>query len=142
MDNYLIPHIYHFFNIEKDFEMKYYHYFSLKSLLEINDSINIHFYYYYLPKGKFWDKLIKNNEDVNNNKIILKQINIPAQYTNIDEYLKARKDFYYGKIYIVFVNKFIEQYNFLNNYNKNLLTVMINNQDALIKNSYVVLPTD
>ena len=81
MEN-LIPHIYHFFNIEKDFEMKYYHYFSLKSLLEINDSINIHFYYYYLPKGKFWDKLI------NDNKIILKQINIPVQYTNIDEYLK------------------------------------------------------
>jgi hypothetical protein len=95
MDNeILIPHIYHFFNIEKDFEMKYYHYFSLKSLLEINDSINIYYYYYYLPKGTFWDKLIENNENLENNdkflnnKIVLKKINIPVQYTNIDEYLK------------------------------------------------------
>lgn len=63
-------------------------------------------------------------------------------WENIDEYLKARTDYYYAKIYMVFVNKFIEQYNFLNNYNKNLLTLLVNNQDALIKNSYVVLPED
>ena len=90
MDNEnLIPHIYHFFNIDKDFEFKYYHYFSLKSLLEINDSINIYYHYYYLPKeGYFWDKLIKNNEKNINNKIVLKKINIPSQYTNIDDYLK------------------------------------------------------
>lgn len=63
-------------------------------------------------------------------------------WENIDEYLKVRKDYYYAKIYMVFVNKFIEQYDFLNNYNKNLLTVIVNNQDALIKNSYVVIPEE
>lgn len=62
-------------------------------------------------------------------------------WENIDEYLKARKDFYYANIYLIFINKFLEQYDFLTNYNKDLITNIINNQDALIKNSYIVLPS-
>jgi hypothetical protein len=147
MDNEnLIPHIYHFFNIEKDFEIKYYHYFSLKSLLEINDSINIYYYYYYLPKGKFWDKLIKNNEDsqnnedLQNNKIILKQINIPVQYTNIDEYLKKNiQSIIYFNLYnyggilcnlnMVFVRKLddlLSKYEYIFDASKNIIMCAVN----------------
>lgn len=63
-------------------------------------------------------------------------------WENIDEYLTSRKDYYYAKIYIIFIDKFLAQYDFLNNYNKKVLTLLVNNQEALVKDVYVVLPTD
>ena len=40
----------------------------------------------------------------------------------------------------IFVNKFLNQYTFLNEYNKVLLDTLINNKDILSKNSFIVLP--
>jgi replicative DNA helicase len=63
-----------------------------------------------------------------------------ATLTNIDDYLKAIEESNYSRTYIVFVNKFINSYNTLNNYNKILLDTLINNKEILIKNTQVVLP--
>ena len=134
----LIPHIYHFFNIEKDFEMKYHHYFSLKSLLEINESFNIYYHYYYLPKGLFWDRLI--NDKSLNDKIILKQINIPNIYINIDDYLKKNIQFiiYYNlynyggilcNLNMFFVKKFDDlllNYEYVYDESKNIIMCSVN----------------
>jgi len=59
---------------------------------------------------------------------------------NIEKYLELKKEYYYSKTYIIYINHFLERYNFLNNYNKRLLDTLINNKDALIKNTYIVLP--
>ena len=59
---------------------------------------------------------------------------------NIEKYLELKKEYYYSKTYIIYINHFLERYNFLNNYNKRLLDTLITNKDALIKNTYIVLP--
>ena len=59
---------------------------------------------------------------------------------NIDKYLELKKEFYYARTYIVYINHFLSEYNTLNNYNKKLLDTLINNKDALIKDAFVVIP--
>jgi len=59
---------------------------------------------------------------------------------NIDEYLKLKEEYYYSRTYIVYINHFLAEYNYLNNYNKVLLDTLINNKDALIKDAFVVIP--
>lgn len=59
---------------------------------------------------------------------------------NIKEYLKLREQYTIIRTYLIFVNKFVSQYDFLNSYNKNLLDTLINNKDIIIKKSYVVIP--
>jgi len=59
---------------------------------------------------------------------------------NIEEYLVLKDDYIYARTYLIFINKFITQYAFLNEYNKQLLDTLINNKDALSKNSFVVIP--
>lgn len=59
---------------------------------------------------------------------------------NIDWYLETLQEQTYARTYLVFVNKFIDSYNILNNYNKVLLDTLINNKEALIKNTQVVIP--
>ena len=59
---------------------------------------------------------------------------------NIDNYLKLREEYTYARTYIIFINKFIKQYAFLNDYNKDLIDALINNRDAIVKDSYVVIP--
>lgn len=59
---------------------------------------------------------------------------------NINKYLELKKEFYYSRTYIVYINHFINEYNILNNYNKILLDTLINNKEALIKDAFVVIP--
>lgn len=59
---------------------------------------------------------------------------------NIDEYLKLQNRFYFSRIYAVYLNHFISQYAFLNNYARNLAGVLISNKEAIIKDAYVVIP--
>lgn len=59
---------------------------------------------------------------------------------NIDEYLKVTQEYNYARTYIVFINKFLNSYAILNNYNKLLLDTLINNKEILIKNTQVVIP--
>ncbi len=59
---------------------------------------------------------------------------------NIDEYLKVTQEYNYARTYIVFINKFLNSYAILNNYNKLLLDTLINNREILVKNTQVVIP--
>jgi hypothetical protein len=59
---------------------------------------------------------------------------------NINNYLELKKQYYYSRTYIVYINHFLNEYIYLSNYNKKLLDTLINNKEALIKNAYIVLP--
>lgn len=59
---------------------------------------------------------------------------------DVDTYLKARDSYTYARTYIIFIDKFIAYYTYLNNYNKKLLDTLINNKDILVKNSQLVIP--
>lgn len=59
---------------------------------------------------------------------------------NIDSYLKLREENTNAFTYIVFINKFLNYYAILNNYNKKVLDTLINNKEILIKNTQVVIP--
>lgn len=59
---------------------------------------------------------------------------------NINQYLSLKQEYYYAKTYIVYINHFLSEYSYLNEYNKKLLDTLINNKDALIKDSFVVIP--
>ncbi|MFK7780010.1 MAG: hypothetical protein QM490_02585 [Candidatus Gracilibacteria bacterium] len=59
---------------------------------------------------------------------------------NINKYLELKQEYYYSRTYIVYINHFLAEYNYLNNYNKLLLDTLINNKDALIKDAFVVIP--
>jgi len=59
---------------------------------------------------------------------------------NIAQYVKLKWEFNYSKIYIVFINQLINQYTYLNSYNKILLDTLINNKEAIIKDAYIVIP--
>jgi hypothetical protein len=63
-----------------------------------------------------------------------------ASLKDIDEYLELKKEFYHARIYMVYISHFIKQYHFLNNYAKNLATILISNKEAIIKDAYVVIP--
>lgn len=77
-------------------------------------------------KTKMWEDFSANNPD--------------ASIQNIDEYTSQKEKFYYAKAYGTYVNQFLTQYNFLNEYNKKLLDLLINNKEAIIKNAFVVVP--
>lgn len=66
--------------------------------------------------------------------------NSKAILNNVDEYLKIREENLISRTYVVFINKFLNYYAVLNNYNKNLLDALINNKEILIKNTQVVIP--
>lgn len=59
---------------------------------------------------------------------------------NIVAYLEEKNRYYYARTYIIYINQFLAEYQIMNNYNKIILDTLINNKDAIIKNSYVVLP--
>lgn len=59
---------------------------------------------------------------------------------NIDNYLKIRQENLNARTYIIFINKFLNNYAILNEYNKKVLDTLINNKEIIIKNSQVVIP--
>ncbi len=69
-----------------------------------------------------------------------KENNAEESLENINQYLELKKQYYYSRTYIIYINHFLSEYNYLNKYNKLLLDTLINNKDALIKNAYVVIP--
>jgi len=58
----------------------------------------------------------------------------------LDEYYVARALYTEHFTDIVFINQFLAQHSFLNNYNKWILDTLINNKEAIINESYVVIP--
>lgn len=74
---------------------------------------------------------------------------LTASYKNLDydkteellnNYLDEKQKNTYARTYLVFIGKFIATYQTMNAYNKVLLDTIINNKEALIKSSTVVLP--
>jgi len=61
-------------------------------------------------------------------------------YENIETYLNFKKENDLARTYIIFIDKFINQYAVLNNYNKKLLDTLIINKDIILKDSFVVIP--
>lgn len=59
---------------------------------------------------------------------------------NIEKYLEIKNNYFYARTYIVYINQFLREYNALNKYNKELLDTLINNKNALIQSSFVVIP--
>lgn len=59
---------------------------------------------------------------------------------DVDAYFILRQDYTETFTDIVFINQFLRQHAFLNNYNKGILDTLINNKEALINQSYVVIP--
>lgn len=65
-----------------------------------------------------------------------------ASLENIDEYLEEKQKYYFARTYIIYINQFLREYQYLNNYNKSLLDVLINNKEAIIKDAYVIIPNN
>jgi len=59
---------------------------------------------------------------------------------NVDSYFNVRRDYTEAFTDIVFINQFLKQYRFLNSYNKWILDTLINNKQAIIDQTYVVIP--
>ncbi len=63
-----------------------------------------------------------------------------ATLWDIDTYFILRSDYTESFTDIVFINQFIKQHEFLNSYNKTILDTLINNKEAIINKTYVVIP--
>lgn len=61
---------------------------------------------------------------------------------NIDNYLIEKNKYYFARTYIIYINQFLREYQYLNGYNKNLLDVLINNKEAIIKDAYLIVPNN
>lgn len=92
----------------------------------------------------FENKMTSVNSQIESLKLKIetdfKDNNSEESLKNIDQYLELKKEYYYARTYIVYINHFLSEYTYLSNYNKILLDTLINNKDALIKNSFVVIP--
>lgn len=65
-----------------------------------------------------------------------------ASLINIDNYLDAKNEYNFARTYIIYINQFLTEYQQLNEYNKNLLDVLINNKEAIIKDAFLIIPNN
>lgn len=94
------------------------------------------------------EKLIVNLELIQNKVDALKEkmngdfsvFDDSASIKNVENYLELKKEYQANYVDIIFINQFLKQYAFLNNYNKKLLDTLINNKEALVNQSFVVIP--
>jgi hypothetical protein len=68
-----------------------------------------------------------------------KQNKAKKSIQDIEIYLDLKREFFFARTYIIYINHFIRQYDFLNNYTKNLASLIINNKEAIIKDAFVVI---
>ncbi len=68
------------------------------------------------------------------------QNDVPAVIQDVDTYIELRDRITSDRTDVILINQFLAQYNFLNQYNKKLLDTLINNREAIISESYVVIP--
>lgn len=59
---------------------------------------------------------------------------------NINDYIVLKNEVTLMKVYYLFCSRFLAYYNFLNWYNKEVITTLRLNKDSIIKNTYVVIP--
>ncbi len=63
-----------------------------------------------------------------------------ATLEDVDDYFALRAEYTEAFTDIVFINQFLKQHIFLNNYNTWILDTLINNKEAIANQSYVVIP--
>lgn len=73
-------------------------------------------------------------------KLNMKNYNAKWLNKNIDDYITIKNESTLMKVYLLFCNRFLAYYNYLNAYNKNIITILRLNEDAIIKDTYVVIP--
>ena len=59
---------------------------------------------------------------------------------NIDDLLVLKAEYNYARTYIILINQYINQYQGLNKSADSLLNTLVNNKDAIIKNTHIVIP--
>jgi len=95
-------------------------------------------------KTELQTQLTKSIEKINKIKarinIDFKAFDANNTNRNIDWYLRAKWEYNYARTHLIFINQYIKQYEYLNNYNKSVMDALINNKDIISKNSYVVIP--
>jgi hypothetical protein len=64
-----------------------------------------------------------------------------ASSDDVEAYLELKKEYQSNYVDIIYINQFLKQYSFLNDYSKKLLDTLINNKEALITQSFVVIPS-
>lgn len=67
-------------------------------------------------------------------------VNTQATNENIDSYLELKNKYTTARMYVIFINKFLEQYSFLNEYNIAKADILLKNSEAIIKDAYIVIP--
>lgn len=72
----------------------------------------------------------------------LKNYNANWLNKNINDYITIKNEITLMKVYAIFSNRFLSYYNLLNNNTKNTITTLRLNEDAIVKNSYVVVPNE
>ncbi len=70
-----------------------------------------------------------------------KNFNSVETEKNIENFLNAKAKYNYNYTYIIFINQYLNQYKHLNNANKKLLDTLINNKEALVRNTHIVIPS-
>ncbi len=92
-----------------------------------------------LENNKKEIELSLNNikENINNN---LKNYNTQWLSENINNYITTKNNLNKIEIYLIFTKRFLSQYHFLTNYNKDLLNTLILNEDVIVKDSFVIIP--
>lgn len=106
---------------------------ATKQIIALNEQKNI-----------FNNEMIKAEANIETLKVKIntdfKNKDSAASKENIDNYLVEKNTYYHARTYIIYINKFLLDYSYLNDYNKKLLDTLINNKDALVKDTYVVIP--
>jgi hypothetical protein len=60
---------------------------------------------------------------------------------NIEKILKYKWEYNYNNTHIVFINQYLKQYQVLNASNRKILDTLINNKEAIIRNTKIVIPS-
>lgn len=95
-------------------------------------------------KELFMQSMQVSDEEIINIKtkieIDFKANDANASLENIDKFLQAKNEYHFARTYIIYINQFLSEYQQLNEYNKGLLDVLINNKEAIIKDTQLIIP--
>lgn len=84
------------------------------------------------------------DNSINNTKqaiaLNMKNYNTEWLGKNIDDFITLKNDYNLIRVYLIFCSRFQAYYTFLNNYNQQTITTLRLNEDAIIKNTHVVIP--
>jgi hypothetical protein len=84
------------------------------------------------------------DNSINNTKqsiaLNMKNYNTTWLGKNIDDFITFKNDYNSVRVYLIFCNRFQAYYTFLNNYNRQTITTLRLNEDAIIKNTHIVIP--